>query len=90
MKSTKFFNKTSTKKVQQCNLQPIPPNCHLHLRQERPPVGCGSRSVRSDVLLSEAADIMAEAEVHHLLAPLAMDLGMCPGAFIGDVPRKRW
>lgn len=37
------------------------------LAKERPPVGCGSRSVRSDVLLSEAADIMAEAEVHHLL-----------------------
>ena len=48
--------------------------CH----QERPPVGCGSRSVRSDVLLSEAADIMAEAEVHHLLAPLAEGFGDVP------------
>ena len=59
-------------------------NDPLAVRQERPPVGCGSRSVRSDVLLSEAADIMAEAEVHHLLAPWAMDfLGICWGSWCG-------
>ena len=60
-----------------CSLHLFP----LHLRQERPPVGCGSRSVRSDVLLSEAADIMAEAEVHHLLAPLADGFGDVPWGF---------